>query len=192
MHAWFALSHWEWRALKSILDQWNLRAEGDLSSIFPSISIFHLFCAPRGWLYGLHSQISLPNGSHWQETAWRKKSDFGCWFPWIPHCWATVAPSFGRGYIALNPLHQVSCLGLVFGSACLFRFGDSDSLLLLLTPGAYAIPMPFLNGCKSFFFNFFSAIQLSGTICSLWYSDIEVAWCSIPLHPKFSAVRSSH
>ena len=44
-----------------------------------------------------------------------RKVTLGCWFPWIPHCWATVAPSFGRGYIAINPLRKVSCLGLVFG-----------------------------------------------------------------------------
>ena len=44
-----------------------------------------------------------------------RKVTLGCSFPWIPHCWAIVAPSFGKGYITINPLRKVSCLGLVSG-----------------------------------------------------------------------------
>lgn len=83
----------------------------------------------------------------------------------LPLAKATLPSTFSikslvRGYCSALPL--------------LFRPGDSDSLLLLLTLGAYAIPIPFLNDYKSFFINLFSVTQLSIPSVLCWYSDIEV------------------
>lgn len=171
--AWFALAAWEWKVLNSTMVWWNFEELRVTSFPFSPPDLHTtLLCAPGGWLYGLHSKIFLPfgfqldldNGSHQQDMGGKKKSEIGVFTSLdsslLGHCgmFISLAKTI---LLSGNLFHAVSPLGLV--DVPLLATSDLEivSLLLLLTPGAYTTPIPFLNDCKSFFVNLFLVTQLS-------------------------------
>lgn len=123
----------------------------------------------------LLASVGFGQRSHWQDMGGKKKNEIGVFTSLdsslLGHCGMLISSAKAT---LLSTIYHLSTGASGCPSPCHFRPGDSDSLWLLLTPGAYAIPIPFLNDSKRVFLVYlFSVTQLNMPSVPCWYSDIE-------------------